>query len=181
MAASCSGLPGGRATAAPPPDPPTGPWAEGAAPVFASLASSRSASLEDGGALFPEGAEALLMVLALEAERLRVALALEVGDHVAAEPVVERALRGPERDGRARGEPRHDLAGGPVEVGRRHGAGDEADALGLLRADALAQQQELGRLGHAHEPRQEIAHARVRPAEPHSGEGEAEAGGGQRK
>src|SRR3990172_8549069 len=88
------------------------------------------------------------MILALEAERLHVGLVFEIARDVPGEAVVERAFGELERERRPRGEPPDDVLSCPIELGRGHGTVDKPNALGLRRADRLAQEEQLDRLGH---------------------------------
>src|SRR3990170_4277129 len=135
-----------------------------------------SASLEGGGALLPERAEPLAVVLALEAERLHVGLVLEVGREVSREALVERTFGMAQCARRPRREPFHDPVGHLVELRRRDGAVDEPDALGLGGDDGLAEEKQFDRLRHADQARQEVAHTGVGPAQADAREHEAEAG-----
>src|SRR3989338_1495149 len=108
-----------------------------------------SASLEGGGALLPERAEPLAVVLALEAERLHVGLVLEVGREVSREALVERTFGMAQCDRRPRREPFHDPVGHLVELRRRDGAGGEAGAPGPGGGAGVAEEEQFDRLRHA--------------------------------
>src|SRR5262249_12725898 len=121
----------------------------------------RSASLEHRWPLLDEGANALAGVFRLRGDVLREGLELERRAEIDVQTVIERPLREPDGDGRAGGDFPRQLIGGRHQLFRWMDGADDPEPERRLGIDDLAGEDQLARLGHADDARQEVRPAPV--------------------
>src|SRR6476659_5374294 len=109
---------------------------------------SDAVAREVGLALLAQRRGALRQFVTAEPEKLHAERRIEDGAGCA-QPVVERVFRPPDGVRRALRQPHRDLHRPRLNLLVRHRERNQADALGLLAADRLAQQQMVFGLGHA--------------------------------
>src|SRR4051794_916496 len=107
-----------------------------------SGAALSSSTLELGRAFFEEGRRALLLVLGRGAEAEIGRLEQQPLTLARLQPFVHSRERQLDGDRSVGGDPLQDGLGAPDELGRRHDLVDQPDAIGLLRADHLAGENE---------------------------------------
>src|SRR6266850_5082118 len=102
-----------------------------------------SPPLEARGALFQEGGRSFLLVLGCGAEAEVGGLEQQAIALACLQPLVHSFQRQLDGDRCVGGDLLHDRFGARDEIGRRHHLIDQANAIGFLRSDHLATQDEL--------------------------------------
>src|SRR5580658_7968859 len=127
---------------------------------FESLwASPVSAPMELGRALFEEGGRAFSLVVGCGAEAEVRGFEQQAFALARIHPFVCRLERELDGDRRVGGDLRQDRLGARDQVGRGNDLVDEADAMGLLRADHVSGEDQLQGASFADEPRQTLGPA----------------------
>src|SRR5215813_8285182 len=121
-----------------------------------------SAPLEHRRTLLDEGPYALPGVFRLRGDVLREGLELECRAEIDVEAVIERPLCEPDGDGRAGRDLPRQLVGGRHQLLRWMDGADDPEPERRLGVDDLAGEDQLARLGHAYDARQDVRSAQLR-------------------